>query len=95
MPKTERRSNTNVNEIEKNLNNYQYFYGEDTLYCVKDNTIIEISSVSNYQYIASFSLSKSEEKSVIDGETKAKHLALLYDEESEDEQLLSEGEMDV
>ena len=87
LSKTERRSNTNVNEIEKNLNNYQYFYGEDTLYCVKDNTIIEISSVSNYQYIASFSLSKSEEKSVIDGETKAKHLALLYDEESEDEQL--------
>ena len=86
LSKTERRSNANVNEIEKNLNYYQYYYGEDALYCVKDYTIIEITSVSNYQYLASFSLSQSEEKSVTNKETKAKHLALLY-EEDEDEQL--------
>ena len=76
--KNEKRSNIDVNEVIKNIKQYTIISGKNKILLSKNNTIIEITPTSNYQYECSFSLTSKEEKVINDNKLKMKNLSSLF-----------------
>ena len=64
-----------------NINKYRYISGKDnTLFCVKDNIIIEFTPVSQIQYFGSFNILNQEEELINNSTSKINSLASLFDD---------------
>ena len=62
-----------------NINKYRYISGKDnTLFCVKDNIIIEFTPVSQIQYFGSFNILNQEEELINNSTSKINSLASLF-----------------
>ena len=66
--KVTKRSNINLSEIKKNNNDnkYEYYFGVNTIFCSKDNNMIEITPISILHYDSIHTFASHQEQIISD-----------------------------
>lgn len=81
----QKRSNINENELIKSIHQYSIISGKNnTLFCTKDNIVIEINSASQLSYEVSFTIQPFEDTMICNNDTKVKTISSLFDEDDDD-----------